>query len=248
MSLFSWGSGVIADVAIAEKTNDDEILLAVKTRGNQSLVSLIPTFSEVFRGESEIDGGLLFADQIERKLLDYGIKSLPAVDRYLAYLPQYGEANKGSRQASSNSILAAGCYVGEVIRRCASVEYYWERYASSLIGDKFLKNAWHHTNRKPFPLSVSTRKVLTDAWNLAPDAIRNEVHLWHGGNCNIGDYKNSPLQKWISGEVGMEPVLISKTGQLIQPLSITFAYICDRQMSTTVYSQMIMMPSVVRRI
>lgn len=91
------------------------------------IVSLVPVFCEVFLGESEVEGGLAFPDRIDRSALDYSLDSLHALDRYLDYLHAHAKWIEG--QLYTNTILAAGCYLGEVIRRQAQVEYNWVNYA-----------------------------------------------------------------------------------------------------------------------
>jgi hypothetical protein len=91
------------------------------------IVSLVPVFCEVFLGESDVEGGLAFPERIERKGLDYRLESLHALDRYLDYLHEH--ADEIEDQEYTNTVLAAGCYLGEVIRRCAPVEYRWMNYA-----------------------------------------------------------------------------------------------------------------------
>src|SRR5207253_370710 len=91
------------------------------------VVSLVPVFCDVFLGESEVEGGLAFPERIERDLLDYSLESLHALDRYLDHLHEHADAIED--QAYTNTVLAAGCYLGEVIRRNAPVAYRWVNYA-----------------------------------------------------------------------------------------------------------------------
>jgi hypothetical protein len=91
------------------------------------IVSLVPDFCEVFLGAREVDGGLAFPKRIDRDGLDFSVRSLKAVDRYLDVLHE--RADRIEEQQYTNSVLAAGCYLGEVIREHATARYKWMNYA-----------------------------------------------------------------------------------------------------------------------
>jgi hypothetical protein len=91
------------------------------------IVSLVPLFCQVLLGKSRVEEGLAFPNRIDREALDYRLENLHALDRYLDYLHEHAEEIED--QEYTNTVLAAGCYPGEVIRRTASVEYRWVNYA-----------------------------------------------------------------------------------------------------------------------
>lgn len=107
------------------------LISCVRTQGSPpmgyDIVSLVPLFCQVLLGESRVEGGLAFPDRIDRGALDYSLESLHALDRYLDYLHEHTDEIED--QEYVNTVLAAGCYLGEVIRRTAPVEYRWVNYA-----------------------------------------------------------------------------------------------------------------------
>jgi hypothetical protein len=117
------------------------------------IVSMVPMFCDVFLGASDVEGGLAFPDRIARDSLDYSLESLHSVDRYLDYLHQH--ADEIEDQEYTNTILAAGCYLGEVVRRCAPIEYQWVNYAD------YFPN--HPKLAKMVPEGVGTSAVLVSA-------------------------------------------------------------------------------------
>lgn len=86
----------------------------------------LPDYVEVFLGNLSVEFGLPFEDAIPRDQLDFSLESLRAVDSFLEVAR--------SRQASAsdqqmvNLTLAAGAYVGEVIRKNSSRAYRWLNY------------------------------------------------------------------------------------------------------------------------
>ena len=91
------------------------------------IVSLVPVFCEAFEGLSTFEeGGIAYEQDIERNKLDYSIESLHTLDKYLDILHKNNEQLK--EQTYTNTILAAGCYLGETIRRNAKLKYTWTNY------------------------------------------------------------------------------------------------------------------------
>jgi hypothetical protein len=117
------------------------------------IVSLVPVFCDVLLGESDVEGGLAFPHRLERRALDYSLDSLHALDHYLDYLHEH--ADDIEDQACTNTVLAAGCYLGEVIRRAAPIEYRWLNYADY--------SPHHPKLAKMVPEGVGTGAVLVAA-------------------------------------------------------------------------------------
>lgn len=91
------------------------------------IVSLLPGFCAAFLGEIGFeDGKVAFHDRLNVPALNYTVESTHEVDAYLnAIRPdQTGIPN----QDYTNTVLAAGCYVGEVIRRNGVEEWRWVNY------------------------------------------------------------------------------------------------------------------------
>lgn len=125
------------------------------------VVSLIPAFCEAFLGQGDFeDGGMVLRDQINVPAMNYSVSSLEEVDRYLEAVHEV----KGQipNQTYTNTVLATGCYVGEVIRRNGKKDYRWINYA-----DYFPKNP---SLIGVFPEGLGTSAVLvaTDGQMLAP--------------------------------------------------------------------------------
>ena len=92
------------------------------------IVSLVPAFCSAFLRESEFEaGGLAYPARIDVAGLDYSLESLHLLDRYLEVV-RNGRANL-PQQTYTNTVLAAGCYLGETIRKNAPRTYTWRKYA-----------------------------------------------------------------------------------------------------------------------
>jgi hypothetical protein len=90
------------------------------------VASLTQDFADAFVGVAAFEQPLPFEAQLSRSELDYSLESLHALDRYLDLL--HANADTVVGQQETNLILGAGCYLGEVIRRHASVRYRWVNY------------------------------------------------------------------------------------------------------------------------
>jgi hypothetical protein len=90
------------------------------------LVCNIPGFCQIFLGQSQFSsgGGLPLETQIPRDKLDFSVSSLRHLDVYLAQVSR--ESATFSNQTLSNLVLAAGSYLGEVIRSCSTDKGRWQ--------------------------------------------------------------------------------------------------------------------------
>ena len=91
------------------------------------VVSLVPDFCDAITGRKDIEGGLPFPKRLKPDKLDYSLDSLYALDKYLDHL--HAHADEIEDQQYTNVVLAAGCYVGEVMRRLTGRKYRWVNYA-----------------------------------------------------------------------------------------------------------------------
>jgi len=88
--------------------------------------SLIDYYGQVIAGRGGPELSMACAEHLERALLDYGIDSLHAIDRYLLVVHEAQEDIPTI--AYANTILATAIYVGEAIRRSSpSTVYRWGR-------------------------------------------------------------------------------------------------------------------------
>jgi hypothetical protein len=90
------------------------------------VASLSQDFADAFVGLAAFEKPLPFEAQLPRGELDYSLESLHALDRYLDLLHRNADIVVG--QSETDVVLGAGCYLGEVIRRHASVRYQWVNY------------------------------------------------------------------------------------------------------------------------
>jgi hypothetical protein len=91
------------------------------------MVSLVPGFCAALTGRGSVQGGFPFAERLDSSTLDYSLESLLALDRFLDHLHVHAEDIEG--QQYTNIVLAAGCYVGEVMRRLTGEKFRWVNYA-----------------------------------------------------------------------------------------------------------------------
>jgi len=101
------------------------------TGRDEDLVCNIPGFCDILLGQSQFSGnaGLPMESAIPRNHLDFSIESLQHLDRYLGDLAL--RIGQFSGESLSNIELAAGAYLGEVIRsNCRNKSaWLWVNYA-----------------------------------------------------------------------------------------------------------------------
>ena len=95
------------------------------------IVSLVPAFCDALTGRGNVEGGLPFPEQLKQSALDFSLESLHLVDQYLNFL--HARADEIENQQYINVVLAAGCYVGEVMRRLTRDKYKWVNYANYFL-------------------------------------------------------------------------------------------------------------------
>lgn len=150
------------------------------------VVSLVLDFVDAFLGKADFAaGGLAFESQIPRQQLDFSLESLHALDTYLDLLHLNAKSLKG--QQYNNTVLAAGCYLGEVIRRHAPVCYDWVNYE-----DYFPS---HPTVATMAPYGVGTSAVLV-AENRAMTMPINKVcrYIDEGNSNNTHFYATAEIR------------------------------------------------------
>jgi hypothetical protein len=90
------------------------------------VVSLIPGFSEAFRGNGDIEGGFAAWSETDYAALDYSVDSLAEVDRLLDAIRPVQDQLEW--QVYTNTVLAIGAYVGEVLRRQGDSQWEWMNF------------------------------------------------------------------------------------------------------------------------
>ncbi len=106
------------------------------------LVSLVPAFMEIISGEADVEGGLAHADELDRSALDFSVDSLTVMDQYLDRV--HADAADLDEQTYTNTALAAGFYLGEVIRRNGKLDHEWVNYEDLAEADPELSNSIPH--------------------------------------------------------------------------------------------------------
>jgi hypothetical protein len=90
------------------------------------IVSLIPGFCEAFTGNGNIEGGFIRWSTGGQAAFDYSVESLAEVDCFLdAVRPVKNEIEW---QVYTNTVLATGAYIGEVLRRRGDKRWEWMNY------------------------------------------------------------------------------------------------------------------------
>jgi hypothetical protein len=91
------------------------------------IVSLIPEFCAAFLGQSEFsEGRIAHRESIPVQEMNYSVESLNYLDQYLDLV--HKNKNALHEQDYINTVLAAGCYLGEVIRLNPEKGYAWINY------------------------------------------------------------------------------------------------------------------------
>jgi hypothetical protein len=89
----------------------------------ESINAILADFAACFAGSLYGDGEIVYADRLDRTMLDYSVQSLKVVDDYLEHLHENHPERMGREWV--RAVLWGGAYVGEVIRRNAPREYNW---------------------------------------------------------------------------------------------------------------------------
>ena len=91
------------------------------------VVSLVPAFCRAFTGKVKFEMGEIKEHfRLPAAQMDYSFESVKLLDKYLEEIfPSWSNVEEQDR---TNTILAAGCYLGEVIRRNSTREFRWMNF------------------------------------------------------------------------------------------------------------------------
>ena len=118
--------------------------------------SLVIYYGRVMLEPAAADVNVACADHLERSLLDYGLQSLDAIDRYL--LVDHGAQEGIPTIAYANTIIGTAIYIGEVIRRNSpTTEFRWGRFQE--IEDKSASQSFEFSDLSDLVLRSSTTGV-----------------------------------------------------------------------------------------
>jgi hypothetical protein len=106
-----------------------------------------------FVGRLRGDGDVMQPGALDRSALDFSLGSLHAVDRWLGHLRDRGVTVE--TPDSAETLIWAGVYVGEVIRRNAKRGFHWLRYEDYMASQS-------DSLRKIIPYTFGTQFILAD--------------------------------------------------------------------------------------
>ena len=118
------------------------------------MISRLDDMSDVFLGNADVPGGIAFPEALNRTALDYSLESLHLLDKYLDVL--HRRANEIEDETYTNTVVGAGSYLGEVVRRNAQREYRWSNY------DNYFATRQNLTKIIPECLGTSAILVVPD--------------------------------------------------------------------------------------
>jgi hypothetical protein len=107
------------------------LLSVVVRRGRGGLTvefvnDIFEEFALILVGQIQGEGEIAFPDKLDRTALDFSLPSLKVLDTYLDVLHRRHRRIKHNE--GGITLLRAGAYLGEVIRRNAQREYNWVDY------------------------------------------------------------------------------------------------------------------------
>ena len=149
-----------------------------------SLIAVIPLFCAGLLGNTSFEeGGLLVPERLDRSALDYSVESVKALDEWLKAASE--AVDTASEADYNNTVLSAGCYVGETIRRNSSAVYEWRDHAEYFEEHPQLASV--------FPYGLGTAAVLARSEGMTLP-INKVLRLLHEGPENN-------LHFYVSGEL-----------------------------------------------
>lgn len=152
---------------------------------NATLDSQISEAAKFFSGELHGATDVAIPEKLERKKLDYSLTSLEAVSSWLNGLREKG-INTNS-EGIAESIIWAGAYVGEVIKRCTSETYIWIGYEDYMSTQKeSLRNMIPYTFGTQFLLvsqSGSMTMPINKVVRFLEEGPENDLKFYASAEC-----------------------------------------------------------------
>lgn len=91
----------------------------------------LPGYCDILRGRADLTGGELpLHDALARERLDFSVESLRHLDDWLAQVREQGQG-----QVEGSVVVAAGAYLGEVVRSGARESWVWASYDDVAAAD-----------------------------------------------------------------------------------------------------------------
>ena len=152
------------------------------------IVSMVPAFCDALTGAGTVQGGLPFPKRLKQTAMDYSLAGLKMLDRYLDYL--YEHADEIEDQQYTNVVLAAGCYVGEVMRRLTGDKFEWVNY------DDYIET-------RPDMAELLPEGVATAAVLASPDGVEMRLPLNKVARY-IGEGPENSVHYFVAAELAEE--------------------------------------------
>src|SRR2546430_2104281 len=92
----------------------------------QDINPIFEEFAEMFAGRMKSPSEIALPEQLQREALDYRFESLALVDQYLTYVHLH--AAEMDESEWKPTVMRAGAYVGEVLRRASGNAWRWIDY------------------------------------------------------------------------------------------------------------------------
>jgi hypothetical protein len=108
----------------------------------QDINPIFENFAEMFAGRMEAPNEIAFSQQLRREALDYSFESLALVDEYLTYVHEH--ANEMDEDEWKPTVMRAGAYAGEVLRRASGNAWTWIDYEDYMPSHPDLQNVIPH--------------------------------------------------------------------------------------------------------
>ena len=136
--------------------------------------------AKFFAGQIKGAHDVQMASALDRSRLDFSLDSLRAVDRWLGHLHE-AEADVSDPQ-TAESVVWAGAYVGEVIRRNSERQFGWLPYEAYMATQE-------EKLRRMIPYTFGTQFILADAnggmtlpinkvWRWLDEGPENDLHFY----------------------------------------------------------------------
>jgi hypothetical protein len=149
------------------------------------IVSLVPVLCDGFIGKATFaEGGIALVQHLPQARLDFSVESLHFLDEYLPHVAE--NLKVIDQQSITNTILGAGCYVGETIRRNSTIKFRWENYHD-------------YFSTRPQLAAIFIEEIGTAAVLAAPDQMTAPISkvvrfLYEGPENNIHFYATGYLR------------------------------------------------------
>lgn len=160
-------------------------LLAAPAAASDDLNQQLAEAARTFATGSGADRDVLLAKQLDRSKLDFGVDSLLAVDRWLAALRESGMDPTADDKAGDETMIRAGAYVGEVIRRCSRRAYTWQRHADFLEKQPSLRTVLPYTFGTQFLLAAEQGMTMpiNKVVRFLDEGPQNSLHFYAKAEC-----------------------------------------------------------------